>query len=159
MWTLVLLLIAALSIIPLGFKIDFLKVELPGISRWSAARVALISLFLPATAEEIFFRVLLIPHAAEQSSLIYQSLAIAISLILFVAYHPLNAKFLMRSARGTFDTLPFLIFATILGLVCTAAYLESGSIYPPIFLHWIIVIIWLLCFGGYRRLYAKAGER
>ncbi|MBW4685669.1 MAG: CPBP family intramembrane metalloprotease [Komarekiella atlantica HA4396-MV6] len=151
-WTAILLLIFSLIVIPLGFKLNFLKAEIPEISWKVIFRLTLITLLLPATAEEVFFRVLLLPHKTEQASLAYQWIAGSISLVLFVIYHPLNATFFIRNARTTFSSFAFLTSAAILAIVCTIAYLKSGSIYPPVMLHWVFVVSWLLGFGGYQRL-------
>ena len=113
----------------------------------------LVTLIFPSMAEEIFFRVLPLPHPPSQGTSIYTGLAVCISLALFVLYHPFNAAIFMKSARPTFYSFSFLSLALLLGIVCTVAYLKSGSIYPPTFLHWVIVVFWLFCFGGYRRLY------
>jgi predicted Abi (CAAX) family protease len=156
MWTATLLLAFSLIAIPLGFRFKFLKAEIPKISWKVLLRLTLVSLFLPATAEEALFRVLLLPHKSEQASLAGQCLFGSISLILFIIYHPLNATFFIKSARTTFSNLAFLTSAAILGVVCSIAYLKSGSIYPPIILHWIFVLGWLLCLGGYRRLHIQS---
>lgn len=112
----------------------------------------MLTLLFPATAEELFFRVLFLPHQIEQASDDSQYFWAIISLILFVIYHPLNASLFMRNAKKTFSSFFFLISATILGIICAIAYLGSGSIYPSIVIHWIVVVIWLLCFGGYQKL-------
>jgi predicted Abi (CAAX) family protease len=152
-WTATLLLIFSLIIIPLGFKLQFLKVEAPKTSWKIILRIVLITLFLPATAEEAFFRVLLLPHKFEQASPANIYFFGSISLILFIIYHPLNATFFVRNARATFSSFVFLTSVAVLGIVCSIAYLKSGSIYPPIILHWFFVLGWLLGLGGYRRLH------
>jgi predicted Abi (CAAX) family protease len=155
-WTAILLLMFSLIFVPLGFKLNFLKAEIPDISWKIMFRLTLITLFLPATAEELFFRILILPHKTEQASLSYQWISGSISLILFVIYHPLNATFFMRSARTTFSSFAFLTSAVFLAVVCTLAYLKSGSIYPPVILHWIFVVSWLLLFGGYQKLHNQS---
>lgn len=155
-WTAILLLIFSLIVIPLGFKLKFLKAEIPEVSWKVIFRLVLITLFLPATAEEVLFRVLLLPHKTEQASLVYQWISGSISLILFIIYHPLNATLFIRNARTTFTSFAFLASAAILGIFCTIAYLKSGSIYPPITLHWIFVLGWLLGLGGYRKLHSQS---
>jgi predicted Abi (CAAX) family protease len=155
-WTAILLVIFLLIVIPLGFKLKLLKVEIPKVSWRVIFRLILITLFLPATAEEVFFRVLLLPHKTEQASLAYQWISGSISLILFIIYHPLNATLFIRNARMTFSSFTFLTSAAILAIVCTIAYLKSGSVYPSITLHWIFVLGWLLRLGGYRRLHNQS---
>jgi len=155
-WTTILLLVFSLIVIPLGFKLKFLKTEIPKVSWKILLRITLITLLFPATAEEVFFRVLLLPHKTEQASLAYQWISGSISLILFIAYHPLNATFFIKNARTTFSSFAFLTSAATLAIVCTIAYLKSGSIYPPVILHWVFVLAWLLGFGGYQILYNQS---
>jgi predicted Abi (CAAX) family protease len=38
----------------------------------------------------------------------------------------------------------FLVQVTLLGLACSLAYLVSGSIWPPVLIHWLTVVVWLL---------------
>jgi predicted Abi (CAAX) family protease len=153
LWTITLLLIFSSIVIPLGFRSGFLRYEIPVISWKVRFRIIALTLLFPATAEEVFFRILLLPHKFEQVSLITKCLSGSISLVLFVIYHPLSAALLFRNAKETFTNLTFLTCAALLGIVCTMAYLKSGSIYPPMMLHWLFVLVWLLGLGGYRRLH------
>jgi predicted Abi (CAAX) family protease len=155
-WTVALLLIFSSIVIPLGFRSRFLKYETPEISWKVRFRIIILTLFLPATTEEIFFRILLLPHENEQVSLATKYISGSISLILFVIYHPLNAALLFQNAKETFTNFIFLSFAALLSIVCTIAYFKSGSIYPPVTLHWIFVLGWLLGLGGYRRLHVRS---
>ena len=153
LWTVTLLLIFSSIVIPLGFRSGFLRYEIPAISWKVRFRIIALALLLPATAEEVLFRVLLLPHKFEQVSLVTKCLSGSISLVLFVIYHPLNAALLFRNAKETFTNFTFLTCAALLGIVCTMAYFKSGSIYPSITLHWIFVFSWLLVLGGYRKLH------
>jgi predicted Abi (CAAX) family protease len=155
-WAVILLLIYSLTVIPLGFNLQFLKAEIPNIGRKTMLRLILITLFIPATAEEIFFRVLLLPHKTEHVSMTSQWILGSISLILFIIYHPLNAAVFANYAKTTFSSFAFLASAAILAIVCTVSYLKSGSIYPPIILHWLFVLGWLLGLGGYRKLHRQS---
>ncbi|NJL41446.1 MAG: CPBP family intramembrane metalloprotease [Leptolyngbyaceae cyanobacterium SM1_4_3] len=47
-----------------------------------------------------------------------------------------------------FQNACLLIGAALIGTVCTVSYLRSGSIWLPVVLHWLIVVAWLLVFGG-----------
>ncbi|MEH2168506.1 MAG: CPBP family glutamic-type intramembrane protease [Nostoc sp.] len=157
-WIITLFIIFSLVGIPLGFKLGLLRFEIAKISCKILLRTALITLIIPVAAEEAFFRVLLLPNKVEQASLVTNWLWGSISLILFVVYHPLNATFFIRNARATFNSFAFLTLAAILGIVCTIAYLKSGSIYPPVILHWVFVLGWLMGLGGYRRLHNQASS-
>jgi predicted Abi (CAAX) family protease len=74
------------------------------------------------------------------------------SLALFTASHPVNAILFSPTHRPTFTDPVFLVLAALLGLTCTLAYLQSGSLWPPVAIHWTAVVVWLLFLGGYRRL-------
>jgi predicted Abi (CAAX) family protease len=116
-------------------------------------RSLLYLLFLPAIFEEILFRLLLIPHSIETaiSSDIY--LWSAISLALFIFYHPVNALTFYQVGHPTFMDWRFLTLTGLLGIVCTTAYLLTGSIWAAVVIHWIVVVTWLKVFGGDRCLW------
>ncbi len=99
------------------------------------------------------FRVLLLPNPVEKAGTIAQWGAATISLFLFVIYHPANAYTFFPAGRKVFVHPVFLFLAALLGLICTLAYLHSGSLWTPVFLHWIVVAVWLLLLGGYQKLH------
>ncbi|AOX01138.1 abortive infection protein [Moorena producens PAL-8-15-08-1] len=115
-------------------------------------KIMITALFTPAILEEIFFRVLLLPHPSENPSLISLSAWSTVSLLIFVIYHPLNAITFYPAARETFFKPIFIFLATLLGISCTIAYLQSGSIWTAVFIHWLFVVIWLIGLGGKKRL-------
>jgi uncharacterized protein len=136
-----LLTLFALIYLPIGFSLGFLQVEFQ--SSWQILLgVSVSAFFMPGLNEEFLFRALLIPHPTEAISLKKRWLFIGFSWVLFLLYHvhPWTPLF--------FRTPAFLIGAGLLGIVCTVSYLRSGSIWLPIFMHWLIVVIWLLGFGG-----------
>jgi predicted Abi (CAAX) family protease len=103
-------------------------------------RIAAIALISPAFAEELFFRALLVGPA---SSL----LRCAVGIALFVAWHPLQAMiFGERWAEIVFNPF-FLCAAAVLGIAMTRVYLRMQSIWPPVVLHWLVVIAWKLAGG------------
>ena len=141
----------ALIALYFGFILKFFEFELQ-FSRKVAIKIITTSLIAPAILEELFFRVLLLPSSQENiglNDLFFQSI---ISLFLFIIYHPLNAMIFFPAGRKTFFDPVFLSLAALLGLVCTITYLQSGSIWLPVFIHWLMVIIWLLCLGGLKKL-------
>ncbi|NEO91379.1 MAG: CPBP family intramembrane metalloprotease [Moorea sp. SIO3G5] len=115
-------------------------------------KIMITALFTPAILEEIFFRVLLLPHPSENPSLISIYAWSTVSLVIFVIYHPLNAITFYPAARETFFQPMFLFLATLLGIICTIAYLQSGSIWTAVVIHWLFVVIWLIGLGGKSRL-------
>jgi predicted Abi (CAAX) family protease len=104
--------------------------------------------FLPALFEEVLFRLLLIPHPIETAVFINIVKWSIISLGAFIVYHPLNALTLYPAGKPTFWDWRFLTLAGLLGAVCSIAYYNTGSIWPPVLIHWIVVVSWIKLFGG-----------
>ena len=158
--TIALLLLYGLIAVPIGFQQQFLQLTMPfaGLSRWQAVGVCLKLLWLPAIVEELVFRVLLIPHPTEGADLLTTSLWAIASLVLFVLYHPLNAILFYPIGYPTFFRAMFLLMAALLGIICTAAYLLTGSLWAIGFIHWIVVLIWLQLLGGHQRLGSQKPE-
>lgn len=150
----VLLLVFTLVSLPLGFKLGFLQIDVLQAPWQTLTRIITISLLTPAVTEELFFRVLLLPHTTEHASMAAQWLWGCISLAVFIAYHPLIALSFFPAGRTTFLNPVFLWLAALLGIICTIAYLNSGSLWPSVVIHWLVVVVWLLFFGGYRKLNA-----
>ncbi|AFZ02905.1 Abortive infection protein [Calothrix sp. PCC 6303] len=147
--------IYSLIAITFGFKSGFLSLQ-----TWSANWVdkTLLSircLFLPSIVEELFFRVLLLPHPSETTNWWEWTLWAAFSLILFIVYHPLNAKYFYKAGLLTFFNPVFLILAGLLGTTCTIIYGITGSLWLVVLIHWIVVITWLVFFGGIGKLGMK----
>ncbi len=147
----VLILVYALIALPLGFWFKFLQFDNQFTSP-SAIKIITTSLISPAILEELFFRVILLPHLAENLAIKNILIWSIISLSLFVIYHPLNAIIFFSSERKTFFNPIFLWLAAGLGIICTISYLQSGSIYVAVIIHWLAVIIWLLYLGGIKQL-------
>ena len=152
-WLVCLVLFAVYGAIalPIGFWTGLLQRE--WVTSWtSIVMTVAIAFIFPSLIEESLFRVLLLPHPIEQQSLGAIALWSVGSLIVFILAHPLNALLVLTSRRETFFDSAFLTLAGLLGIVCTLTYLHSGSLWPPVALHWLIVVIWLLCLGGSRRM-------
>ncbi|MCJ8282823.1 MAG: CPBP family glutamic-type intramembrane protease, partial [Rivularia sp. ALOHA_DT_140] len=138
--------------LPLGFSTGFLHLQI-----WSAKPIdyilfALRCLITPAIAEEFVFRVLFLPHPSQTVNLRTWIISAVLSLLIFVLYHPLNAKTLYKQGYPTFFQPIFLTLATILGITCTITYALTGSALIIIFIHWFVVVLWLLLFGGIEKL-------
>jgi predicted Abi (CAAX) family protease len=100
--------------------------------------------FFPALQEELLFRALLLPSALEGVSPLALVPWVALSVGLFVAWHPLLAGTRRDPLRTLLQDPRFLVQVTLLGLACSLAYLVSGSIWPPVLIHWLTVVVWLL---------------
>lgn len=135
-----------------GFRSGFLKIDVQT-SKPTIFGVLVGCLFSPGISEELFFRVLMLPHPQENASGLLLWFWGFASLTLFVVYHPVNALTFYPAGRSTFMNPVFLLLAAVLGVACTVAYLQSGSLWPPVAIHWLAVTVWLLLLGGYRRLY------
>jgi predicted Abi (CAAX) family protease len=135
----------------LGFATGFLSLP------WSWPPIAEVLpraaglLLMPALVEELLFRVCLIPHPIEGFPWRSQVGWVALSLSLFVAYHPVAARLWYPQARPLFDRPQFLLQATLLGLACSLAFVATGSLWPPVLIHWLAVLIWLEPLRGRER--------
>ncbi|MGB7563494.1 MAG: CPBP family glutamic-type intramembrane protease [Prochlorococcaceae cyanobacterium] len=152
--TLVILGPYALVALTLGHRSGFLREQVlwgpPGL----LLRRALGWLLMPALLEELLFRVALLPHPLEGEALPGTLAWGALSLGLFVIYHPLAERTWYPEAKGVFHDPRFLVQCTLLGLACLAAYNITGSLWPPLVIHWLAVTVWLGPLQGHRRLRA-----
>lgn len=145
------LLLAALSAL-LGWRSGFLRWR-PLRAPWpSWVGIVLVSFVTPALAEEAVFRALWIPIPAERASAGEAFFGCLAGLVAFVIYHPLKKRLLPARRNAPFADPTFLFIATLLGIVCTASYVTSGSLWPPVALHWLFVSVWLLLFNGWQKM-------
>jgi predicted Abi (CAAX) family protease len=157
--TVLLLLAYGAIAVPIGVKAGFLQ--------WRPIRQkpiqfvkTLVFLFLcPALWEELVFRVILLPYPDELNSPVITFGWAMLSLTLFVLYQPLNALTLYKAGNPTFFQPVFLVLTALLGLTCTIAYWLTGSLWAIALIHWVVVVIWLLCLNGLSRVSEKkSGE-
>lgn len=149
----VFLLILILFCLPIGLSCNFLKFEKLKAANKIILSIVAGSLLTPAISEELFFRVLLLPHPQENVTMATVWFWGSLSLVLFIFYHPLNAVTFFPSARKTFFNPIFLLLAAVLGIVCSVVYLQSGSLWLPVIIHWLVVVVWLVFLGGYKQLH------
>lgn len=134
--------------LPIGYATGLIRFQR---AEWTAAQLVTfmgVSLLIPCLLEETLFRVLLLPHRNEPVSPSSVWTWSALALVLFVAAHPLNAWLLRPAARPVFYAPSFLLLAALLGAACTVAYLRSGSVWPPLLMHWAAVVLWKFVLGG-----------
>ena len=130
--------------------------------RATHARALLGTFIAPGLLEELLYRAALLPRLVDDysavdlargslllseagSTLPWQA---AGALLIFVGMHPVNGIFLRPAARSTFCDWRFLVAAAVLGAVCSCLYLETGCVWAPAVLHWLVVATWLWVFDG-----------
>lgn len=91
---------------------------------------------VPSLLEEVLFRVAPSPRLAGPA------------LAAYVLAHPLGAWLFFPAARPVLYDPVFLLLAALLGLCCTLLYRRTGSLWPPVALHGLVVAGWLLFLGG-----------
>jgi predicted Abi (CAAX) family protease len=141
---------AALAL-PLGWRTGLLT-PWRGAALGPMLRAAPGLLLMPALGEELLFRVALLPHPLEGESIASGLAWGSLSMGLFVLYHPLAAMVWYPAGRGLFHDGRFLVQCTLLGAACVLAYASTGSLWPPLLLHWAAVTVWLWQLGGWERL-------
>jgi predicted Abi (CAAX) family protease len=114
----------------------------------AAAMAALTIALYPAFSEELLFRVMLLPRSFDRSRRPRAITVASLALLAYVAAHPLNAALFRPELFGLFSNPFYLALTALLGIACTAAYFASGSIWPPVLMHWVTVMLWILGLGG-----------
>jgi predicted Abi (CAAX) family protease len=138
--------------LPLGFRQGFLKRNTTGLGRSPQILLALRALLTPAIFEELIFRVLPLPHPMEVLNWSRWIILATVVLVLFIIYHPLNSQIFFKKAKKTFSDTRFLLLATLLAVATTTAYALTGSLWVIAFIHWVVVLSWLLMFDGLAKL-------
>lgn len=105
-------------------------------------------LVFPCIPEEFVFRGLLIRRDALDGGGKRAAAQIGLSALLFTLWHPLNALTINKSAQPFFLNSWFLGITFLLGLTCGYAYVRSRSLWTPILIHWLTVLVWVICLGG-----------
>ncbi len=110
------------------------------------AKLAIIALIAPALGEELAFRAALLPPPRQERPL--PLVPLAVSVILFVAWHPMQILvFGPHWARTVLDPW-FLAAVAAFGVASARLYWKTGSIWPSAGLHWLVVIGWKALLGG-----------
>lgn len=143
--------------LPVGLATGFVQFETSSLRPIYQIALGTKLLILPALAEEVVWRVLLLPHPTEGVLPVTATIWTGLSLSLFVLSHPFSAHWFYKPGKGTFFQPVFLGLATVLGLVCTGVYLLTGALWTVVGIHWVVVLVWLLGCGGYGRMYGKDG--
>jgi predicted Abi (CAAX) family protease len=109
-------------------------------------RLALVALVAPAIGEEILFRAALLPAPDSSRPLPYGPLLLSVAL--FVLWHPLQALVFGPHWRETVLDPWFLASVAAFGVASARLYWNTGSLWPPVALHWMVVVAWKALLGG-----------
>lgn len=124
-----------------------------GIIDYPMSVVLPFSLFVyPSLLEEAFFRGVLIPNNVGTQSKSRIVVYIAVSTTTFVLWHPANALTINTTAAALFLNPAFLLIVTLLGITCSVSYVLSRSLWTPIIIHWLTVVVWVIFLGGRNKL-------
>lgn len=110
----------------------------------SALVAVMILFFIPALVEELVFRGVLLSWFATFS----QRWGNWLSAILFTLWHPFQALTFGLPWSAIFLQPSFLFATFLLGIVLIHIRIVSQSLWPVIVIHWILVLLWKLFFGG-----------
>lgn len=102
----------------------------------------------PSFLEEAFFRGVLIPNDTVDKGPAKILFYILMSTLIFVAWHPVNALLINKTAIPLFLNPFFLILVALLGATCSLSYIFSRSLWIPILIHWLTVLVWVVFLGG-----------
>jgi predicted Abi (CAAX) family protease len=138
--------------LPLGFISGFLRWQPAKVSRGKLLVWLGILFFSPALWEELIFRVVWLPHPAENVPILTWLLWAISGLALFIVYHPFNALLFYKQGKPTFFNPIFLALTGLLGVACTVVYALTASLWEIAVIHWLVVAIWLLGLGGQQKL-------
>ncbi len=142
--TVIALSVFALVAVPFGFASGLFTFSLP--DSWLRLAVfALVAVVVPCLGEELLFRALLLPHPSEHRT---PRLSAVVSVILFVAWHPLNAALFFPQVWPLFTDWRFLTLAGLLGVCLVVVYTRGGSFWQCVAVHWAVVMAWNGCLGG-----------
>lgn len=102
----------------------------------------------PSLLEEAFFRGILIPNNAVTQSKSRIVAYITLSTTAFILWHPANALTINTAAATLFLNPAFLLIVALLGITCSISYILSRSLWTPIIIHWLTVVVWVIFLGG-----------
>jgi predicted Abi (CAAX) family protease len=134
--------------LPFGVLTGLLRPSTPHTTAAQLLGAALMVLVHPALVEEFIFRVLLLPRDLKAVPPGRALAMAAFALATYVASHPISAMLFRPQALHVFSSPAYLTLAALLGATCTAAYWISRSIWPPVLIHWLSVVLWLWFLGG-----------
>lgn len=99
---------------------------------------------IPAFSEELVFRGLLIPARGESR---YPVRWFRAGIAAFVLWHVVEAITFLPHATMFLRPL-FLVCVAVLGIACALMRYRTGSLWPAVLLHGVVVFIWQVLLGG-----------
>lgn len=112
----------------------------------ATAKLLAIAIIAPALGEELLFRAALLPAAIPERDI--PAIPMCLSAVLFVLWHPLQSLIY----EGPFAALMldgwFLLAVAALGVACGRIYWRTGSIWPAVALHWLVVAVFKAFFSA-----------
>ncbi len=102
----------------------------------------------PAFLEESFFRGFLIPLDSKERGLGFCVFVTLMSALVFTLWHPFNAVTVNPGAEELFLNPLFLVIVFWLGVVLSVSYILSKSLWAPVVIHWLTVLVWVLFLNG-----------
>lgn len=123
-----------------------------GLMSWSPRfdeqllRLALVAIVAPAFGEELLFRAVLLPPPRKDRPIPVRP--VAMSTALFVLWHPAQALIFGPHWATVVLNLWFLAAVAAFGIASSRLYWRTGSIWPSVMLHWLVVVGWKALLGG-----------
>jgi predicted Abi (CAAX) family protease len=109
-----------------------------------------IALLIPSFGEELVFRGLLVPtqSVVKIAVMVNPWPQFGLAVAIFVFWHVFEGLTFLKSARKTFLNPWFLVCTALLGLTCAYMFYVSGSIWPCVICHALVVWVWQRYFNG-----------
>lgn len=114
--------------------------EAPG----QLVRLAAVAFVAPALGEELLFRAALLPPPGEPGF----RRSLALSTALFVLWHPPQALLFGPHWGAVVLNPGFLAAVAVMGVALGRLYRRTGSVWPCVALHWLVVVGWKAFFGA-----------
>ncbi len=140
-WSLVPLLV--LTALAIGLPAGLLSPRWP--EWWMVIVVPPVVLVVPSLAEEFLYRGVLLPRSLLSGGPLVRFGAVTAATAVFVAVHPIP-PLLGVTGNDIFLDPRMLVIVAVLGYVAGYAYLRSGSLWAPVLIHWLTVVVWNLFF-------------
>lgn len=101
-------------------------------------------MLVPALGEELVFRALLVPSPGR----LFPAGQAVLAVGLFILWHPLQALSFGPPWSAIFLDPRFLTIVAGLGVLLVRLYRATGSVWPCVATHWLVVAAWKLLFAG-----------